>query len=134
VIETRTSTLVLAVHGVPTQMLLSSNQRLHWRRKAIRTKYWRELAGFEARQAMGRGELVGLDRARIVAVMTFPTMHRRDVHNYQPTLKPIVDGLVDAGVLPDDDDTHLEGPDLRRNPDRGACSIRLEITDLGGPS
>lgn len=41
-----------------------------------------------------------------------------------------VDGLVDAGILPDDDDKHLTGPDLRRDPEKRACGIRLEIEEL----
>jgi hypothetical protein len=34
-------------------------------------------------------------------------MRRRDAHNFVATTKPIVDGLVDAKVVADDDTTHL---------------------------
>jgi crossover junction endodeoxyribonuclease RusA len=39
--------------------------------------------------------------------VTFPVhdARRRDPHNLAPTVKAIVDGLVDAGVWPDDTDT-----------------------------
>lgn len=29
-------------------------------------------------------------------------VRRRDPHNYFPTVKPVVDGLIDAGLWPDD--------------------------------
>jgi crossover junction endodeoxyribonuclease RusA len=125
-----TYTLTLDVVGKHSEVLLSSNQRLHWRAKAKRTKYWRELAAVTATSAINRGDVNPVGRAHIVAVLTFPTAHRRDIHNYQPTLKACVDGIVDAGLLPDDSDKHLVGPDLRANPVKGPASIRLEITEL----
>ena len=57
-----------------------------------------------------------LERARLVAWVRFPDGRRRDLHNYMPTLKALVDGLVDAGLLPDDDVRHLQGPDMRLDP------------------
>lgn len=39
----------------------------------------------------------------IMVTLTFPTQRRRDPHNYVGTVcKAIVDGLVHAGVFPDD--------------------------------
>jgi crossover junction endodeoxyribonuclease RusA len=43
-----------------------------------------------------------LERFTVVLHWQPPTNRRRDVENYFPTLKPCVDGLVDAGVAPDD--------------------------------
>ena len=39
-----------------------------------------------------------------------PRFHRSTTHsdNLVPTFKALVDGLVDAGVVPDDDDDHVE--------------------------
>ena len=46
----------------------------------------------------------------------FPDKRRRDVHNLLPHLgKPLVDGIVDAEVLPDDSDEYLIGPDMRHS-------------------
>jgi hypothetical protein len=39
---------------------------------------------------------------------------RSDVGNLYPTAKAVVDGLVDYGLIEDDDDTRLIGPDMRR--------------------
>lgn len=76
--------------------------------------------------------------ARIWAEFRFPTNHRRDTPNLYPTAKAIVDGLVDAGLLPDDCDGVVEGPFLRRVYPNGPLHLRLVIEpitpdDLGQP-
>ena len=55
---------------------------------------------------------------------------KRDVNNWQPTAKALVDGLVDAGVLEDDNDAHLVGPDLRRDWAAEHPEITIEIVAL----
>ena len=39
-----------------------------------------------------------------------PDRRRRDRHNLAPTVKAMMDGLIDAGLLPDDADRYLDGP------------------------
>jgi crossover junction endodeoxyribonuclease RusA len=58
-------------------------------------------------------KLPRLAKAHILAELRFPNRIRRDAHNYYPTLKAIVDGLVDYGLLPDDSTEYLDGPDIR---------------------
>lgn len=71
------------------------------------------------------------DKARIVITFRFPDRRRRDIHNYTAfVVKPIIDGMIDAKVLPDDDDTHLVGPDLRRDATPGPFRILVTIDDL----
>ncbi|MBT0772320.1 hypothetical protein KIH74_25470 [Kineosporia sp. J2-2] len=120
----------LTIPVIDPHALLNANHRMHWRRKAERTRFWRELAMYTTRAALQAGTVVPMERARIVAQFRFPTGHRRDVGNLAPTVKAIMDGLVDAGLLPDDDDKHLTGPDLRRVPEKGPTEIRLEIEEL----
>ena len=67
-------------------------------------------------------------------IRTLRMQARRDLHNYMPTLKALVDGLVDAGLLPDDDARHLQGPDMRLDPRHThkrmgipMCSIRFTV-------
>lgn len=94
---------------IPSAQMLSLNDRGDRRRTAPTVKNLRTMAMIRARAAgIGRSE-----RLRIVAWMRFPDARRRDPHNYMPTLKALVDGFVDAGVLPDDDKRHLQGPDPR---------------------
>lgn len=92
-------------------MLLSANDRHHWRKKAERTRYWRQLAAVCVHAAQVE-QLTG--RVHITVTFAWPDRRRRDVGNLAPTVKAIVDGLVDGGLLPDDDDKHVLGPDIRR--------------------
>lgn len=93
--------------GMP---LLSTNQRHnHWSERQRTTKALRRTAYVNAAAA----HIPQLQRARIVAVYHPHDRRRRDVHNLLPAAKACVDGLVDAGVLPDDNDQHLIGPDMR---------------------
>lgn len=119
------TTIILA----PPCDFINANQRLHHHAKAKLTKAWRE-ATFDEWQA--RGCLLNccaFDRAHVTVTIRFPTNHRRDVGNYYPTAKAIVDGLVDAGVLPDDNDEHLTGPDMRRERPNGDPRVTITITE-----
>lgn len=102
---------------VPREWLLTSNQRLSWRARANRTSFLRDAAGWHARGwlAQHRRDLT-LPFARKVeatAWLRFPTVRDRDPANWYPTVKAIVDGVVDAGVLADDSSRYLVGPDMR---------------------
>lgn len=94
----------------PPDEYLTANGRYHWTKRARLTRSWREAAKVYARVA----QMPPLNRAHIIVTFGFSDKRRRDVANLQPTAKAIVDGLVDAEVLPDDDDRHLVGPDVRR--------------------
>jgi crossover junction endodeoxyribonuclease RusA len=78
--------------------MLNMNSQLHRYTRASRVKQWRTAAFYRAKEAGLRPQGPSIIRWTI----TFPTMRRRDPHNFFPTLKPIIDGLVDAGVWPDD--------------------------------
>jgi len=91
-------------------MWINSNYRNGWRRAAQLTKSWRELAHWYAK---AEKLPTGLARVHIEATLQFRDNRRRDVHNLMPTLKAVVDGLVDYGLIPDDSTRYLTGPDLR---------------------
>lgn len=118
---------------------LNANHRLHWRDKARRSAEIRHRAYLAWHQA-GRPQL---ERAHCLAVFQFRDARRRDANNLAPTTKAAIDGAVSGpagtvslrGILPDDDTTHLLGPDLRIGvPDRtlrpGWVRITLEFTPL----
>ena len=104
--------------AVPASEVLTSNQRLHWRAKAEKTSNIRRRAWLAWRSAGSPR----MERARCVAYLSYPTNRKRDVSNLQPTIKAAIDGIVSGPgehkgrggfLLPDDDDAHLIGPDLR---------------------
>lgn len=99
--------------GIPRNLLLTANQRMHWRKKAQRTKAIRELAAVQTRTFKAEP----MEAAHCLVELTWPDRRRRDAHNLMPTIKACIDGIVDAKLLPDDSDKHLTGPDLRVLPD-----------------
>ena len=113
---------------IPAPMWQTSNQRLHHMERARRTKHVRTLAGW-----LGRKQLSPITgRVHVIAHVSAPKKSHADVGNTYPTIKACVDGaLTDAGILPDDDDDHLIGPDMRRAAPTGVPGmyrIRLTIT------
>lgn len=106
--------------------LLNANQRLHWRKKAPLTRALRQQACVLAKQA----GIPTLGRAHILGEFRPPDRRRRDVANLYPSFKAAIDGLVDAGVLEDDDDTHLVGPDMRLGKVHLGGQLILHITEL----
>ena len=109
---------------VPRAWLLTSNQRLHWREEARRKASLRDLAAVRCNN--GR-EKFG-QKVRCTVTVSWPDGRRRDVHNLMPTIKPCIDGMVDAGLLEDDNDKHLIGPDLRVSHDRCAKGLACSLT------
>lgn len=115
---------------LPQADMLSLNGRADRRTLSPRIRTLRMQARVMARAA----HCPTFMRARLVAWVRFPDGRRRDLHNYMPTLKALVDGLVDAGLLPDDDARHLQGPDMRLDPRHTVkrmgipmCSIRFTV-------
>ena len=109
--------------------LLTANQRLHHMKRAGIVKLLRHAAAMAAASQ----DVPKLDRAHITVHVAWPDRRRRDVHNIMPTVKACVDGFVDFGVLPDDDDHHLIGPDLRVDPELSGVAkvtrLTFEITE-----
>lgn len=72
-----------------------------------------------------------LTAADLIVRIGWPNRLRRDSHNLMPTLKALIDGMTEAGLLPDDDDKHLTGPDLRpyRRGDKGRVHLTFEFTE-----
>jgi crossover junction endodeoxyribonuclease RusA len=111
----------------PPADLINANHRLHYQAKAKLTKAWREAAE-KAIDGLGCHRPI-YDSAHIVIGYRFPTNHRREVANLQPTSKALVDGLVDAGVIPDDSDDYVTGPDNRRVRPNGPLQVTITITE-----
>lgn len=100
---------------------MSMNDRLHPQARAKRTKLWRTMA------AKAAANVAQVERARVLIYYRFPNNIRREVNNLMPTSKAIVDGLVDAGVFPDDNDKHVIGPDNRREPVNGPHQVIVRV-------
>ena len=90
--------------------MLNSNARAHRMAAAKLTAQWRMAAKIAARQ-MSVPDLP--KPVRLLAYVWKSRANHYDPGNLYPTAKAILDGVVDAGWLPDDDFMHVEGPDMR---------------------
>lgn len=79
---------------------LRSNDRYHWAEKARRTKAIRSAAHWVAKSA-GVSPFPG--RVTVTGVWTVTDRRVRDEGSMAPSVKAAIDGLVDAGVLPNGD-------------------------------
>lgn len=107
---------------IPRSLALTANQRLHWQPQRERTRQLRQLGLINA------SKLGAFDRAHLTVTLAWHDAHRRDPANWYPTVKALIDGMVDAGLLPDDDGAHLIGPDLRGDVDKAVQPGTIRLT------
>lgn len=121
--------IVVELGAAPTRPLSINEERgLHWTRRRARLTPWRDTTYWVAKQ--GRlADLIENRRCHVTVVVPVTDRRRRDPHNYLPVAKAVVDGLVLAGVWPDDtpDYVTVTEPVLRHHT-LGPAEIRLELT------
>lgn len=124
--------------------MVSANDRLHHILKHQLTSHLRALAletdfseqGFSEQEPLPvftRG-----NPCHIIVVVHPPTNRRMDSPNWYPTVKPLIDGLTDAGIFADDDDevitsvTFLPGEKTTTKKYRIDLHIIAGILDIEG--
>lgn len=109
----------------------SANDRLHWQVVRHKKSAVKTLARAAA-DGVGRLEVATLD-----VQVHYPTNSPADPHNIASTvLKAAIDGIVAAGVLPDDDDKHLTAVTISRGPKTalpGMYRLTLTLTEVPTP-
>lgn len=109
---------------------LNMNKVEHWRRKAAKVKAWRERAGWAAPPA--RLSSSPLPRSIVQLDLPVRTLNqRRDPSNWAPTTKAVVDGLVDAGLWPDDTGDYVVTAEPIFH--AGDTTVTVTITPLEDP-
>ncbi|MDT8901149.1 hypothetical protein [Anaeroselena agilis] len=93
---------VIIVPGIPPS--INRWSRLHWTKQRIIKNEWRIIVWVSA--YMAKATKLRLERARVRITYYFATHRRRDKDNYAP--KMLMDGLVKAGVLVDDNQDRLD--------------------------
>ena len=100
---------------------IRSNDRRHFHAAAALTRKWRETAAWRARQE----RLPKITQpVEITAVIHRADRRKADAPNSWPSVKAAIDGLVDAGVLVDDNDTCVLATTFRP----GAVMERSQLT------
>lgn len=92
----------------PGMPLLNSNGREHWTKRAHLTSDIR----MTARNLSGH--VPKLDKVKLRWLYFPPDNRRRDTGNLYPSYKAALDGLVDSGVLEDDNDKHVLSIEMAR--------------------
>ena len=107
---------------------INANSRHHWAVKAEMTRDWRTMAFAAATNARLPK---GLQRAHVTVYVHKTNNRPYDVHNLYGTAKAAIDGLVtDYGLLPDDSNAYLTGPDMRHGEKRDQAGITITIKAL----
>jgi Holliday junction resolvase RusA-like endonuclease len=92
---------ILRIELPPGMPLLNANDRSHHMTRAKRTHHIRAEA-FKAAKAQ---PFMPFGKVRIRCIYRAPDNRKRDVVNLYPSFKAVIDGIVDAGVIKDDNDT-----------------------------
>ncbi len=106
---------------------LRPNDRKHWAEKSRLTREMRTTATRSAKAA----KVPPLGKSAVFVTWFPPDARRRDANSLALLAKASIDGLVDAGIWPDDDpanvasETYRIGPIARRNP-----HIEITIEEL----
>lgn len=80
---------------------LNKSNSMHWATRRRHMEPWRSLIRVAYAKATMREELV-IGPLEISFSFSFARNGRRDPHNYIATVKPLIDELVDMGLVPDD--------------------------------
>ena len=89
---------------------LSPNARCHWRRIAEEKRMARDVANIKARFALNLEPAPRWDKARAQVTFYWPDKRRRDADNAMASLKAVVDGIADAGIVANDSGIWPERP------------------------
>lgn len=108
---------------------LNEMNGMHWADRRRRTDPWKALALYTAMQA-NLAAVVNGEPCCVTVRIPVQGRYRRDPHNYVPVAKAVVDGLVKAGVWPDDNPTFVTvmEPVLVQCPEPAA--VTLEAREL----
>lgn len=121
----------LALPWTTPPLTLNPRRHGHWHAHARTVRDVRSTGALVARAA----GIPPLERATAALHYRPRDRRRRDPENLTPTSKALVDGLVDAGVLPDDTPTYFTPavPVLHPTEPGAGGALWLTVRDLGGP-
>lgn len=114
---------------------LTANKRLFWAEEAkIRKKIRGDVRLLVRDSRLGLKPLAEGQKLKVQLVYTPATNRTRDTDNLWPTVKPICDGIVDAGIVADDTPDYMIKPEpiIEKAMKRFRHRLRLELTIVEG--
>lgn len=118
--------ITLDLGAPPTPPLSINRERsMHWAARTRQLDPWKVTTFWLAKEGKLPAAVAGAP-ATVTVVLPVRGRHRRDPANFYPTVKAIVDGLVLAGVWPDDtpEFVTVNEPVLTHS---GNAEVRLEL-------
>lgn len=106
---------------------LHAHNKGHWRSKVKATSSSREEARMLALAEMGPDWNGPFSAALLLIYLEPPSRHKRDIPNVTHALKPAVDGMVDAGVVIDDNMDVIHGMMVWRGPVTPPGCVKITI-------
>lgn len=125
---------VIITLAISRDNLLTSNHRTHWADKARRTKAIRDMAWVLCKHEHRHTRM---DAADLTVESRWPDHRIRDASAIAPMVKAAVDGVVDAGLLADDNakilrsEKYVIGEPIRDLPGI-SCWLYLTFTPVEG--
>jgi len=129
--EPAAHTLTFFLAGYPP--LPNKTISWNWHQRGREAKVWRSAANYAARAAYADSMLGGSMKPVRIDVTFFYRQRRvRDRMNMVASLKPVVDGLVDACIIPDDGPEWLpDTPFVHEMVHKsGPMGIEVTVTEL----
>jgi Holliday junction resolvase RusA-like endonuclease len=121
-------TMICITLPLPPAALHAHNSG-NWRSKAAPTRAYRQEAALLAKQEMRKERSsYPYEKGELSIDFHFPNLRRRDTLNAVQGLKPAIDGLVDAGIILDDDWQRLTIGHIRSYLDKDNPRVCLVIT------
>lgn len=114
---------------IPKQYVLNANGREHW---AVRHKSTQYIRATAKNAALAIGPVIPDPPVIITATIQYATRGRHDAANLAPTVKGLIDGCVDGGLIIDDSDEYLLAVVFKATTKRGRVghtTIHLKIEE-----
>lgn len=109
-------------HG---NQMISANDRMHFRVKSQLTQFLRRLS---ANRTWSRPVYTRKNPCTITIDVQPPTSRRMDAPNWYPTVKALIDGLVDSGLLLDDNNHVIKSTTFKSTKLSDTKNYKLVIT------
>ena len=128
VAPTMSEPLSVTIDGIPPSP--NEMRRAHWHTRSDQAESWRWTAKWVGIDAINRLGWTAPKRASVELVAVCATHLRRDPDNFVAACKPIIDGLVDAGVLSDDSFAVVASLSVRQEFASKRAAVRVTVTPL----
>lgn len=127
-----TTTMLVEFQAPNVPPSINTLKGMHHRVWSSKLQPWRDLAWVTTRNRVVRGNVpwLGHRAVRVQVELPFAKNARRDPHNYTGTVvKAIVDGVVKAGLVPDDTAEWVEVLDPVLTIHKTDRTVRVTITE-----